>query len=310
MAKKYVLDEFNNKIEVTDEVGNTTVNEVKCCDSGIPFKMAFVTQAKYNELKAAGLLQPNTKYEITDDTTLDEIDAALERLGNNDIAQGKRLDALEFYNLGTIAESPSSQANSVLDKLNKIGTYTFNYDNKVYIAFLKLFINGIKHIDILELTRDHPYNEFSNLHTICRTYEGDKCTGTKDWYYASMEYVNSKHLYQHNITCDLTLYDSDLNTTTPSKLSLSILKNSNTTLTVTDITNYLSSLLVSGKPTYINASGRVVTKSMVVSDSSDKGRSIVGIEINGSYYVKTHDEKYLFTTSGLTNVVDVPLQIY
>lgn len=79
---KYVLDENNNKIEVTDEVGNTTVHEVKCCVSNTPYKMAFVTQAKYNELKAAGLLQLNAIYEIIDDTTADEIEAQLLAQGN------------------------------------------------------------------------------------------------------------------------------------------------------------------------------------------------------------------------------------
>lgn len=74
---KYVLDENNNKIEVTDEVGNTTVNEVKCCVSNTPFRFAFVTQAKYNELEAAGLVQANTIYEITDDTTADDLDEQL-----------------------------------------------------------------------------------------------------------------------------------------------------------------------------------------------------------------------------------------
>lgn len=74
---KYILDENNNKIEVTDEVLTATVNEVKCCVSSTPFKMAFISQAKYNELEAAGLVQPNTIYEITDDTTADDMDAQL-----------------------------------------------------------------------------------------------------------------------------------------------------------------------------------------------------------------------------------------
>ena len=74
---KYLLDENNNKIEVTDEVGNTTVEEIKCCVSNTPYKIAFVTQAKYNELEATGLLQTNTIYEITDDQTADDLEAQL-----------------------------------------------------------------------------------------------------------------------------------------------------------------------------------------------------------------------------------------
>lgn len=82
MGKRFLLDENNNKIEVTDEVGNTTVEEIKCCVSETPYKMAFVTQAKYNELEAAGGLQINTIYEIIDDTTADEIDQLLSTHGN------------------------------------------------------------------------------------------------------------------------------------------------------------------------------------------------------------------------------------
>lgn len=95
MAKKYILDENNNKIEVTDEVGNTTVEEVKCCVTGTPFKVAYVSQAKYNELETAGLLQPNTTYEITDDTTLEELEAtnvALQIRQNEQATQLLNLD--------------------------------------------------------------------------------------------------------------------------------------------------------------------------------------------------------------------------
>ena len=75
--KLFLLDENNNKVEVTTEVLTALVEQIKCCVSGTPFKMAFVSQAKYNELEAAGLVQANTIYEITDDTTADDLDGQL-----------------------------------------------------------------------------------------------------------------------------------------------------------------------------------------------------------------------------------------
>ncbi len=73
----YILDHNNNKIEVTDQVLTALVEQIKCCVSGTPYKLAFVTQAKYNELEAAGLVQANTIYEIIDDTTADDLDEQL-----------------------------------------------------------------------------------------------------------------------------------------------------------------------------------------------------------------------------------------
>ncbi len=89
----YVLDEFNNKIEVTDKVLSAIVQQVVCCVSNTPHSMAFVTQAKYNELKAAGTLVTNGIYFITDDTTADDIDAQLATLTTNlnAIMQGTKI---------------------------------------------------------------------------------------------------------------------------------------------------------------------------------------------------------------------------
>ena len=90
---RYVLDQNNNKIEVTDEILNTTVEEVKCCVSGTPFKMAFVRQATYNVLAAQGLLEANTLYEIIDDATLFDIDNTL----TNHSIDINNLKAQHFY---------------------------------------------------------------------------------------------------------------------------------------------------------------------------------------------------------------------
>lgn len=96
----YCLDENNNKVETFDIQGVLNaiekaiadgslaglvadaafVSKIKCCVTNGTTKMAFVTQAKYNELKAANLIAENTIYFITDDTTPDDIDKAFEEL--------------------------------------------------------------------------------------------------------------------------------------------------------------------------------------------------------------------------------------
>ena len=96
----YVLDENNNKVEAYDKEGvlavlaqaiedgsldNITsdsafISKIKCCVNGVSNNIAFITQAKYNELEANGELRENTYYYITDDTTCEDINAALEEL--------------------------------------------------------------------------------------------------------------------------------------------------------------------------------------------------------------------------------------
>lgn len=98
----FVLDENNNKVEAFDKKGvlnalNTAikdgslanlvadaafVSKLKCCVSGKTNKTAFVTQEKYNELAAAGLLERNTLYYITDDTWADGVDEALTKISD------------------------------------------------------------------------------------------------------------------------------------------------------------------------------------------------------------------------------------
>lgn len=56
------------------------VSKLKCCVGGGTFKQAFVTQAKYNELKANKQLEENTCYNITDDTTEHDIATNIEGL--------------------------------------------------------------------------------------------------------------------------------------------------------------------------------------------------------------------------------------
>lgn len=101
----YVIDENNNKIEALDKQGvlsvleqairdgtlanivsdGAFVSKLKCCVGGTTNHVAFITQAKYNELKESGLLIPNCYYFIIDDTTADNLDEQL-RIANEALA--------------------------------------------------------------------------------------------------------------------------------------------------------------------------------------------------------------------------------
>lgn len=58
------------------------VSKLKCCVTGGTNKVAFVTQAQYNTLKANGNLVTNCLYIVTDDKTASNIDAELSELTN------------------------------------------------------------------------------------------------------------------------------------------------------------------------------------------------------------------------------------
>jgi hypothetical protein len=98
----YVLDENHNLIEAYDKEGVLAVlaqaiadgslsgisadagfvSRLKCCVTGGTNQVAFVTQAKYNELKDGDSLVNNCLYIITDDTTTEDIDEILTELTN------------------------------------------------------------------------------------------------------------------------------------------------------------------------------------------------------------------------------------
>ena len=97
---KYVLDDNNNKVEAFDKeevlailaqaiadgsLDNITadsafISKLKCCVTNGTVNVAFISNAKYNELEASGTLDEQTLYFITDDTTLDGIDEHLKAL--------------------------------------------------------------------------------------------------------------------------------------------------------------------------------------------------------------------------------------
>ena len=114
----YVLDENNNKIEVTTEVLSAVVRQVICCVSGTPHSIAFATQTKYNELQAAGALVRNCIYFITDDTTANDLDEKLEELTKtiDNIIQGRQ-DVYSAINAVSATYSTNADNAKVATKL-------------------------------------------------------------------------------------------------------------------------------------------------------------------------------------------------
>lgn len=118
----YVLDDYNNKVDgyskeevlavlekaiadgslegITADSGFIT--KLKCCVGGDIHKVAFIPQAKYNELKANGQLINGCYYFITDETSVDDITKLLTQHENsirvlgakqNDIISGRQVVA-------------------------------------------------------------------------------------------------------------------------------------------------------------------------------------------------------------------------
>lgn len=147
----YVLDENNNKVEAYDKEGVLAllnqaiadgslenivadaafVTKLKCCVDGGTFQIAFITQAKYNELATNKTLLENTYYFIVDDTTADGINEQLENI----------LKAFEDpATLSTVKKA--SQA-------LKVATELLNVDNTNRVTNVPISETGLYMCDIM-----------------------------------------------------------------------------------------------------------------------------------------------------------------
>lgn len=82
-----VIQEAISSGELPEELNGLVITLKNPIDNN-GYKIAFCTQAKYNELKAGGLLEVNCYYFITDDTTADDLNDAIDGLDS-------RVDTLE-----------------------------------------------------------------------------------------------------------------------------------------------------------------------------------------------------------------------
>ena len=126
----YVYDDKNNKVEAYDKEGvlalleqvieggslenidaNTAfVTKLKDFIDGETHKVAFITQATYNELLAAGTLEAGAYYFITDDTSLEDLETAIEDLGER---------ATDLESRATDLESRATDLETSVNKLSQ-----------------------------------------------------------------------------------------------------------------------------------------------------------------------------------------------
>ena len=65
------------------------VTKLKCSVTGVASSVAFITEAKYNELRTGGLLKANTLYFITDDTTEETLENAIDQSKQEAVNEAK-----------------------------------------------------------------------------------------------------------------------------------------------------------------------------------------------------------------------------
>lgn len=124
-----LLQEVAQSGELPDEINGLVITLKNYIDNQA-YKIAFCTQAKYNELEAAGTLETNCYYFITDDTSYDDIVESLNNINggltdaNNEIDDindgidviNQRLDELGFDEGSftfTNASSTTASTNSI-----------------------------------------------------------------------------------------------------------------------------------------------------------------------------------------------------
>jgi hypothetical protein len=132
----YVHDENHNRIEAysAEEVlsvleqaiedqslaGITAnsgfITKVKSATDNKTYSVAFCTQAVYNSMEAAGTLQPDTMYYITDDATIEDFESVLEYLT---ATVSEHTEKIAEHTVEINANTAAAAANT--QKLNNVG---------------------------------------------------------------------------------------------------------------------------------------------------------------------------------------------
>ena len=103
-SKQEVLSVLEQAIEKGSLAGITEnsgfIEKIRCFVCGDTHKIAFVTQAKYNELAAGNLLEANAYYFITDDTTSQSLETSIANIinGNTTVGNAANADAADAVN--------------------------------------------------------------------------------------------------------------------------------------------------------------------------------------------------------------------
>ena len=171
----YVLDDHNNRIAAFDQEGFLAVLQQAIADqslenidpdsavasklrsiiNGTTHHIEFVTQAEYNTLAQGGELIEGCYYFITDDTTEEDIEEALDNLADavdaaqDDIdalesamtAAQDDIDALESAMTTAQGDIANLKIKSATPSWSQLGAY-FNYTNKYPVAvFVRIYID-------------------------------------------------------------------------------------------------------------------------------------------------------------------------
>ena len=104
------------------------VTKLKCSVTGVASSVAFITEAKYNELRTGGLLKANTLYFITDDTTEETLE--------NAIAQSKQ----EAVNEAKVGMSPLPEAYQKTNNFNLVEFASTSFFTSRKYHIINIFI--------------------------------------------------------------------------------------------------------------------------------------------------------------------------
>lgn len=171
----YVLDENNNKIPAYDKEGVLAIlsqaiedgsldnivadaafiTKLKCCIGGGTYKVAFITQATYNELVAENLITADTYYFITDDTTKEDISKTLEKI-NQDL--NEQFAKLNEVNAALPLFSKKSEARQYLPKnpnfldYNASHLYVSTATTQIQIDLSSMLLVGKSYADTIGIS--------------------------------------------------------------------------------------------------------------------------------------------------------------
>ena len=94
------------------------VTKLKCSVTGVASSVAFITEAKYNELRTGGLLKANTLYFITDDTTEDTLENAIAQAKQEAILESKTYADTRFTDVDTKFTQVNAKINGLFRTRN------------------------------------------------------------------------------------------------------------------------------------------------------------------------------------------------
>ena len=94
------------------------VTKLKCSVTGVASSVAFITEAKYNELRTGGLLKANTLYFITDDNTEDTLENAIAQAKQEAILESKTYADTRFTDVDTKFTQVNAKINGLFRTRN------------------------------------------------------------------------------------------------------------------------------------------------------------------------------------------------